>query len=194
MPLCLLKESTIINCWVSWTSKQKNKLCSCVCLLYPLLQKTRPYCINIVQNTMWNCSADIFRVTDTLNWQKYFIFSSCWSKGAKTCKQLVSPCTACNWWFVLNEVLQSEATLEYTWDFGLEGGNTEVKPCSLHSTDKNFVHVAVISKSLWLSVQCVTPSRGDELIYLGEKSWQLVTAFQRGCIFSLSFIEQFNPH
>lgn len=47
--------------------EKKKKLCSCTCLLDPLLQKTRPYFINIVQNTMCNCSADISHVTDTVN-------------------------------------------------------------------------------------------------------------------------------
>lgn len=33
--------------------------------------------INIVQNTICHCSADISHVTDSDNQQKYFIFRSC---------------------------------------------------------------------------------------------------------------------
>lgn len=47
-------------------------------------------------------------------------------KRAKDWKRHASPCTACSKQFLLNKILLSWAIFDYSWDFGLWCGNTEV--------------------------------------------------------------------
>lgn len=136
-PLCLLKATAIINCWVPWTSKQENKLSSCTCLLDPLLAENQPlfykYCLKYnVQLLWWNfpcyyhCQlAKTFHIQLLLK-QAMKPFSTILvsdkavlEKGAKDWKHCGNPCTACSQWFLLNKILLSQAIFDYTWDFGL---------------------------------------------------------------------------